>query len=248
MSTPHPSLGDLAAVESPTRVRERYLALKVDRDRIRQEREGDARRLEEVAAWLDLAPRVEAALETLSRQIFSDVAALLQEKLTIALREVLDQPVTFRASSDYSRGAAVVKFWIERDGFEESILRGQGGSVANVLSVGLRMFALARLDVDTHRRFLVLDEPDAWLRPDLVPRLVKIIALAGRELGFQTILISHHDLGVLEPLADRIYAFHPQPDGSVIVRRAGEPANPQDGEAPTEAGVEDSPGTLPLEF
>lgn len=241
----HPSLGDLGQTTAPTHLRERFVALKAQRDRIRSERDADARRLEEVAGWLEVAPKVEAALEVLSQQLFSDVAALLEEKLTLALQEVLDQPIKFRAKSDYSRGAATVEFWIDRDGYSEDILRGQGGSVANVLSVGLRMFALARLDQGVHRRFLVLDEPDAWLRPDLVPRLVKIISLAGRELGFQTLLISHHDIGLLEPLADKVYVFHPQPDGTVLVRQSGEAPNPIDDEQPCEP---ETPGALPLEF
>jgi predicted ATPase len=79
------------------------------------------------------------------------------------------------------------------------------------------MFALTSLDPKEHRRFLLLDEQDCWLRPDLVPRLVKIIRDAGKALGFQVILISHHDLKSFEEHADRIYRFNPRPDGSVEV-------------------------------
>lgn len=245
MRPSNPALVDLDVLATPAGVRGRFIALKTQRDTLRKQREANAKRLGEVAKWLELAPRVEGALEALSQQLFSDVAELLQEKLTLALQEVLDQPIKFRAKSDYSRGAATVEFWIERDGYEEDILRGQGGSVANVLSVGLRMFALARLDQASHRRFLVLDEPDAWLRPDLVPRLVKIISLAGKELDFQTILISHHDLDLLEPLVDKVYVFQPQNDGTVVVRSAGATSMPMDGEEPIEPVV---PDALPLEF
>ncbi len=189
--------------------------------------------------WLSLSPQIESALESLSQQLFSDVAQLLEEKLTLALTELLDQPIKFTAKSDYARGAATVEFAIERDGYEEDILRGQGGSVANILSVGLRMFALARLDPAHHRRFLVLDEPDAWLRPDLVPRLVKIISLAGQELGFQTILISHHDLSG-DPNVDKVYGLHPQTDGSVTMRVFGAMPGVTDGELPQSAPVEEA--------
>ena len=89
--------------------------------------------------------------------------------------------------------------------------------MANILSVGLRMFALTTLPEERHRRFLVLDEQDCWLRPDLVPRLVKIIRDAGRALGFQVILISHHDLAAFDRYADRIYRFSPKEDGEVRV-------------------------------
>ena len=96
-------------------------------------------------------------------------------------------------------------------------MKGQGGSVVNILSVGLRMLALTTLDKTKHQRFLVLDEQDCWLRPDLVPRLVKIVRDAGRAMGFQVLMISHHDPAVFRRYADRIYAFQPTKDGAVRV-------------------------------
>src|SRR5262249_22628492 len=145
------------------------------------------------------------------------LVGVLQEKLSIALQEVLEQPIKLRADPSFKRGTANVEFYIERDGKHEDIMKGQGGSVANVLSVGLRMFALTTLPEDKHRRFLVLDEQDCWLRPDLVPKLVKIIHEAGKALGFQVLLISHHDVGAFERYADRIYNFVPRTGGGVDV-------------------------------
>ena len=77
------------------------------------------------------------------------------------------------------------------------------------------MFALSTLDTSVHCRFLVLDEQDCWLRPDLVPRLVKIVhdACRDRKLGFQVIMISHHDISAFEQYADKIYQFVPSTDG-----------------------------------
>jgi ABC-type branched-subunit amino acid transport system ATPase component len=80
------------------------------------------------------------------------------------------------------------------------------------------MFALATLDEAVHRRFLVLDEQDCWLRPDLVPRLVKIVHEAGQALGFQVLMISHHDVALFERYADRIYQFEPDGERGVSVR------------------------------
>src|SRR5690606_41403701 len=88
-----------------------------------------------------------------------------------------------------------------------------GGSVANVLSVGLRLFALTTLDEKNHRRFLVLDEQDCWIRPDIVPRFVKIIHQAAKALNFQVLMISHHDAAVFEEYADRIIRLDPVKDG-----------------------------------
>ena len=178
-----------------------------------------AGRFDQLNAYLAVADKVTVALEQLNEELFQQLLGIVQEKLTVALQEILDQPIHFRAQADFKRGATTVEFWIERDGNREDVLRGQGGSVANVLSVGLRMFALTTLDERQHRRFLVLDEQDCWLRPDLVPRLVKIVHEAGAALGFQVLMISHHEVGLFERYADRIYQFSLDATGGVVVRQ-----------------------------
>ncbi len=175
-------------------------------------------------SYLEIAGEVTLALEQLSTQLFEQLLGVVQTQLSIALQEILDQPICLKAAAGSGRGASTVEFWVERDGQQEDILRGQGGSVANILSVGLRMFALTTLDETTHRRFLVLDEQDCWLRPDLVPKLVKMVHDAGQALGFQVIMISHHDVAIFERYADKIYQFQPAGDGSVVVREVAAPA------------------------
>lgn len=187
-----------------------------------------AEKFSELNTYLGVAEKVTVALEQLNEQLFEQLLGIVQEKLTIALQEILDQPIAFRAEANFKRGSATVDFWIERDGKQEDVLRGQGGSVANVLSVGLRMFALTTLDEATHRRFLVLDEQDCWLRPDLVPRLVKMVSEAGKALGLQVLMISHHDVALFEQYADRIYQFNTDAGGSVAVRQLRESPAEQD--------------------
>jgi DNA repair exonuclease SbcCD ATPase subunit len=172
----------------------------------------------EVAEVLRLAPEVEQALDELSGALFAEVVKVLEEALSLALRDVLGLPLDLKVEQEWKRGMATMSFHIEREGEREDILRGQGGSVLNVLSTGLRIFALARLDPAKHRRFLVLDEPDCWLRPDLVPRFVKLVAETGKRLGFQILLISHHDVAAFEDLADRIYRLGPSESGVRVSR------------------------------
>jgi hypothetical protein len=195
----------------------RVTRLAAQRDLLSGQQEQAASRLEAVQEYLSVHEKVSAALEALNQQLFRELLGLIEEKLTIALQEVLDQPIRLRAEADWKRGGASVRFWIERDGEEEDIMKGQGGSVANLLSVGLRMFALTTLDAQQHQRFLVLDEQDCWIRPDLVPRLVKIVHEAGKALGFQTLMISHHDVSSFLEYADRIYQFTPDADRGVVV-------------------------------
>jgi hypothetical protein len=182
--------------------------------------------LTNITEYLGIADAVDQALDTLSEQLFGRVVTILEEKLTLALQEVLEQPIVLKVNRDYKRGGATMSFHIERNGQPEDIMRGQGGSVINILSVGLRMFALTTLDPASHRRFLVLDEQDCWLRPDLVPRLVKIVHEAGRALSFQVLLISHHDISAFEQYADKIYQFIPRVDGVQVEERAASPLRP----------------------
>jgi ABC-type glutathione transport system ATPase component len=198
----------------------------------REDRVAGSRRLasefDRVNRYLAIADKVSEALEQLGEQLFQQLLAVVEEKLTIALQEILEQPIKFRTDSDFKRQMASVEFWIDRDGNREDVLKGQGGSVANVLSVGLRMFALTTLDPQEHRRFLVLDEQDCWLRPDLVPRLVKIVREASQALGFQVLMISHHDQALFERYADRIYQFELSRAGEVEVRELAPPTGEPD--------------------
>lgn len=213
------NLSPTGEITSPEQLRRRVNRLMDRRDeRVREMQKLD-KTFRELNVYLEIADDVSVALEELSEELFQQLLGKVQEKLTIALQEILDQPVAFRARPDFKRGQATVEFYIERDGHEEDILRGQGGSVANILSVGLRMFALMTLDEQEHRRFLVLDEQDCWLRPDLVPGLVRMVQQAGKALGFQVLMISHHDSGLFEKFADRIYRFSLNSAGSIEVHQ-----------------------------
>ncbi len=198
------------AKELLIRLQEREERCLRDRDRIRKE-------LSEIEYGIRLAPKVGAALDALQSELFQSLTSSLEKNLTVALQEVLEQSLEFKAKPTLRRNQIEIDFSIERSGQEEDIMKGQGGSVANVLSVGLRIFALITLDPKLHRRFLLLDEPDCWLRPDLVPRLVKIIHDAGEALGFQVILISHHAETSFKKYADRIYTFSPDTGEGVRV-------------------------------
>ncbi|MEQ1825265.1 MAG: DNA repair protein [Pirellula sp.] len=171
--------------------------------------------ISKLARYLQTAEKVSTALEKLNQDLFSNLLNTVQEKITIALQEILEQPITFHAEAGFSRNSASVDFWIERSGKAEDLLNGQGGSVANIVSVCLRIFALMTLDETTHRRFLVLDEQDCWLRADLVPKLVKIIHDASRALGFQVLMISHHERSLFEQYADKVIELQWQ-NGKVV--------------------------------
>lgn len=215
-----------AAIRSPGQLRDRLLILEGKRERIASNRSASATDLERVTDYLNIADAVDQALDKLSERLFARIIKDLEEMLTLALGEVLEQPIALKVNREYKRGMATMSFFVERNGQPEDIMRGQVGSVANILSVGLRLFGLQTLDHAVHRRFLVLDEQDCWLRPDLVPRLVKIVHDASRKLGFQVLMISHHDVSAFEQYADKIYQFIPTVQGVQVRERFSAPLCP----------------------
>ena len=212
-------------LQSPEKLRKRLDRLSWQRDDLTEKAKRVAARLKDLDAHLGIAAEVSEALEHLGQELFEEVLGLMEEKLSQAIEEVLDQPIRFKSEAAFKGGTAHVSFSVERDGNAEDVQRGQGGSVQNILSVGLRMFALANLDANEHRRFLVLDEQDCWLRPELVPRLVNIVHQAARELEFQVIMISHHDIGLFEKYADKVYRLHPSREGLEIGEVNSRPAD-----------------------
>ena len=69
------------------------------------------------------------------------------------------------------------------------IVEGCGGSLSNIISVGLRLIASA---LSGKRQFLALDEPDCWLSPTLVPKFFRVLEAVAD--GAQIVVITHHDI------------------------------------------------------
>jgi hypothetical protein len=170
--------------------------------------------MRELDAFLNVEPQVAERLDALSADLFGDILREVERNLTYALSEILGQELRVVTQSEVKKGKMQVTFGIERGGHPEDILAGQGGSVCNVISVGLRLIALSQLDERQHRRFLVLDEQDCWLRPDLVPQLMAIIYTIAHKLGFQVLVISHHSVDLFRQHADRVYRMVPAAKGS----------------------------------
>jgi hypothetical protein len=177
--------------------------------------------LADINGYLELAPRVTQVLQDLSSEIFAQDIEVVTKLMTQALQDILKQPIEFKAEAECKNGIANLTFWIERDGNKEDIERGQGGSVSNILSTGLRILALDSLEgksPERHRKFLVLDEQDCWLKPDLVPAFVRMIHETCKEFGFQVLYISHHEPESFMQFLDKVYTFEPRSDGSVEVK------------------------------
>jgi hypothetical protein len=209
-----------SSVSAPQPLRKRLDSLNWRKDALQQRLAKSKESLRELEGFLEIQPRVAERLDELSRELFGNILEEIERNLTYALREILGQDLRVVSQREMKNRKMHVTFGIEREGKPEDILTGQGGSVCNVISVGLRLIALSQLDERQHRRFLVLDEQDCWLRPDLVPNLMGIIHTIAKKLQFQVLVISHHNVDLFREHADRIYRVVPAARAEAGVRVA----------------------------
>ncbi len=204
--------------------------------------------LSRVETFLALAPKAADRLEELTRRLFGETLDEIETNLTHAVREILGQDRKVVSRREVKNGRLFIEFEMENAGEPEHILAGQGGSVCNILSVGLRLVALSQLDPARHRGFLALDEQDCWLKPELVPKFVDIIARIAKRLSLQVLYISHHPMDLFAGKADKIFGIKPSRTEGVALevildRSAGVPADAAGPEAvSTPASLPDESG------
>lgn len=208
-------------IPSPYVLKEKVSALRARWDSLKKILEEKEQALQRVQYFLELGPKVAARLEILSKNLFENLLDEIEANLTYALQDILGQNIRLMSRQEIKYDKIHIYFFIERDGHEEDILRGQGGSVCNILSVGLRFITLTQLDEKNHRRFIVLDEQDCWIRPDLIPRFMAVIRAISKRLQFQVLVISHHDVELFRDYADIVYRLNLkyEPDVTVVVHK-----------------------------
>lgn len=172
--------------------------------------------------FLVLAPKGKDILEELSKSLFGKILDEVELNLTHAIREILGQDRVVFTEREVKNNRLQIHFQIRNQGNEkdiEDILTGQGGSVCNILSVGLRLIALSQLPEEQHRRFLVLDEQDCWLKPSLIPKFMQTINEIAEKLSLQLLVISHHPLDLFAGSADRIFELKPDRELGATISR-----------------------------
>lgn len=175
-----------------------------------------------VNAFLAIAPKAKDTLEELSTALFGKILDEVEANLTHAIREILGQDRVVSTLREVKSNRLQIHFQIQNQGKKdeiEDIMTGQGGSVCNILSVGLRLIALSQLPEEQHRPFLVLDEQDCWLKPALIPKFMKLINEIAARLGLQLLVISHHPLDLFANAADRIYELQPDKESGARIKR-----------------------------
>jgi len=140
---------------------------------------------------ISLKDEVDAVIEDIQGRNHQRTVGMYEVLLTQILQEVLqnkDKAIALELGT--KAGKPTLDIMVSNDGKQEDIMSGAGGSVANIVSAGLRFIALSRIDC---RKFIVLDEADCWLSPDRIAHFANVVSQMGAELGVQSLMISHHD-------------------------------------------------------
>ncbi len=185
-------------------------------------------------ARLEKKDAVEEVLEALEKRFHEKSMGLLESMLSAFLNDVL--PRTEQSTSDgkpyhqkvcmemgTQRGLPTLNVQVKNGEQSEDALRGRGGSVANVLSAGLRFIAVARssgmagtlLGV---RPFLVMDESDCWLAPTRVADFARVIQQLSHDFGLQVLIISHHHSSLFKGFPVHLERMENDEDGFPSVR------------------------------
>lgn len=103
-----------------------------------------------------------------------------------------------------------IDIYIQNKGSEnkEDIVKSNGGGIANIVAVGLKVLSLFNLNLSNgYRKFLVLDEADCWLKePDGAKNeaFYKQLYEISKHCNMQIFIISHWDIPLSIP-AKRIH-------------------------------------------
>lgn len=147
-------------------------------------------RVEKAKTWLQKQPDYVKFLKQLQEILHQKNIGAFSELLSYFVKDVLQKDTKSISLELYTyHNLPALRIEAVNNGQKESILEGTGGSIANIVSTGLRLIALSRMK---NRQFIVLDEPDCWLKPDHIPLFAKIIGEISQKLRIQTVIISHH--------------------------------------------------------
>ena len=140
---------------------------------------------------LDRKKDVEKFIEELQADAHAKRVGDFEKLLSALVMEVLpgEKPIGLELEIERGQPSLDIVSRVAAD-LTEDIFEDQGGALTNIVVLGLRMIAVVRSGM---RRFIVLDEPDCWIKNERVPAFYTVVKEAARKIGMQCFAISHHD-------------------------------------------------------
>jgi len=156
-------------------------------------------KISDATNYIKNSAEVYQLLEELQLKTQSKEKKLFEGLLTSLLNEVIDgndDKIYF--DSKISRNQSELDIKIISNGKVEDVYKDKGGSIKNIISMGLRFIVLSR---SSNRRFLIFDEADCWLKSKYIPAFSRVIHQLSVKTGVQVVYISHHESYLLKDSA-----------------------------------------------
>lgn len=147
--------------------------------------------LQKTITRLSYKPEMDMAMSALQDRVHGRTIGSFERILTGIVQDVLGSQDEVIIKVDTKNQATSLSISVTNNGQPENAFYGRGGSISNVLSLGLRFLALSRCRL---RKFIVLDEVDCWLEPHRVKPFMNVICALSQQLGIQVMMISHKNL------------------------------------------------------
>lgn len=183
------------------------------------ERESELKRSVGLAKGrLALKGEVDKFLDELQADANARTIGNYSKLLTALTQDVLPNNVTIGLDITTERGLPALDIFAQQGERKLNILRSCGGSLTNVVSLGLRSIATVKSGL---RPFLALDEQDCWIAPHRVPAYYRVVKQMATRMNFQALVISHHDVNLFDS-GINVIEVRGTPEAGVEVRtRAG---------------------------
>ena len=148
------------------------------------------KQLSVLQARLGMNDQVKELLDELQKREHQRAVGTYEKLLTSLLQDVLPGYREILLDLSTSRGLPSLDFFIRKSkgGELEDIYSGTGGSVTNIISMGLRVISVIR---SGKRRLLLLDEPDCWLEESVIPKFVQVINQLAEKMNIQILMVTH---------------------------------------------------------
>ncbi len=164
-----------------------------------------------------MSPQIRGGLEAIQQLEHRKTLGKFETLLEAILEDILpDRQFKVKLNLTVSHKVPSLDFYVATHGTEqwEDAWKNNGGAVADALSLGLRVISILR---SGQRPFLLLDEADAWMAIEAMPRYVKVLTQLASEFGLQVLMVTHHPDLLLETEEDvPVYRFTSGSHGEVV--------------------------------
>jgi hypothetical protein len=149
--------------------------------------------ISQAQSYLDTKDEVLSVLTNVQEATQAKTKDLFENLLGSLITEVMgdrDENAKVVLSSVSKNNKVSLSVEIENGaGERRDVYLDKGGSVKNIIAMGLRFIALSRTK---NRRFIVLDEADCWLNERYIPGFAGLLHDLSCKIGMQVVYISHH--------------------------------------------------------